>query len=292
MAKRSSFQGTKINPSRFHRSQIKFYCFLIPIAMLFVFPLFMTFNNAFKPVDEANRFPPTIVVERPTLDNFRFFWGLTGQVGVPASRFLVNTIMVTAVTIFFTVIITAMTGYCFSKKKFRLNNVMWTINRAAILFIPVAVEIPRYIIIMNMGIENTFWAHIIPGLATPVGLFMVKQFIDQIPDSLIEAARIDGAGELRIMWNIVFPLIQPALATIVVLTFQGACGATEASNRFVDSETLRTFAFFMGNIPTGGNPVYANVGAALTIVMLVPNLIIFLFLQSKVMNTMAHSGIK
>jgi len=290
--KRSSYQGTKLNPTRFHRSQVKFYAILIPFALLFVFPLVFMIQGAFKPPDEAMRFPPTWIVERPTLDNFRFFMSLTGQAGVPASRFIINTILVTILTVTLTLLVTAMTAYCFSKKKFALNDALFRLNRAAIMFVPVAVEIPRYIIIMNSGLNNRFLAHIIPGLATPVGLFLVKQFVDQVPDALIEAAKIDGAGELRIMWNIVFPQIQPALATLFMLSFQASWGAIEASNRFIESETLRTFAFFMGNIPAGGNPIYMNVGAAAGIIMFLPNLIIFITMQSRVMNTMGHSGIK
>jgi multiple sugar transport system permease protein len=166
------------------------------------------------------------------------------------------------------------------------------VNRMAFLFIPVAVAIPRYIIIMNSGLADRFLAHIVPMLAMPVGLFLVKQFIDQVPDALIEAAKIDGAGEVRIIWSVVLPLIQPALATICVLVFREVWGATEASNMFIENDTLRTFGFFMNNLPAGGNPIFAGVSAAASLVMFVPNLIIFIFMQSRVMNTMSHSGIK
>ena len=289
---KSSFQGTKINPSQFHISQLKFYIILVPVALFMIIPVVYMISQALKPIDELFRFPPTFIVERPTLNNFRAVLRIASGTGVPASRFFLNTFLVTIVTIVATVIITSMTAYALSKKKFRLNTVLGKINQIAIMFVPAAVGIPRYLVIVNSGMYNNFFAHIIPFLAMPVGLFLVKQFVDQIPDELLEAARIDGAGEMRIMFGIVFPLIKPALATIVILTFQGVWGATEASTMFITDDTLRTFSFYLGTLAIGGNPLLAGVGAASGFVMFFPNLVIFIAMQSRVMSTMSHSGIK
>ena len=288
----SGFQGTKINPSRFHRSQLKFYLILIPISLFMVLPVVFIVSQAFKPIDELFRFPPTFIVERPTLANFRHIMRVASGTGVPMSRFLVNTVIVTAVTCFLTIIITAMTAYGLSKKKFKIKNGLLKLNQAALMFVPAAVGIPRYLVIVGSGLNNNFLAHIIPFLAMPVGLFLVKQFVDQVPDELIEAARMDGAGEIKVMWRIVFPLIKPALATVTILTFQAVWGAMESSTMFVEDDTLRTFAFYLGNLAIGGNPVMAGVGAAAGLIMFVPNLVIFIAMQSRVMSTMSHSGIK
>ena len=291
--KKSSFQGTKINPTSFHRSHIKFYLLLTPIALFMTLPLMFTISEAFKPLDELFRFPPTFIVERPTLDNFRHIARLAGDTSVPMSRFLFNTIIVTILTLVLTILITTMSAYALSKKKFRAKGLLLKINQIAFMFIPAAVAIPRYIIIMNIGLDNNFLAHIMPALAMPVGLFLVKQFIDtQVPDELIEAARIDGAGELRILFSLVFPLIRPAIATVAIITFQAVWGAVEASNMFITDDTLRTFAFYLGALSPGDNPALAGVGAASALIMFAPNLIIFIALQSRVMSTMSHSGIK
>jgi len=217
---------------------------------------------------------------------------VTGGTGVPMSRFLVNTIAATLITVVCTIFITAMTAYALSKKKFRAKEWLFKINQAALMFVPTAVLIPRYLVVVNTGLNNNFMAHILPFLAMPVGLFLVKQFVDQVPDALIEAARIDGAGEGRVMWNIVFPQIQPALATVCVLTFQAVWGATEASNLFIEDDTLRTFAFYLSTLAVGDNPMMTGVGAAATLILFFLNLIIFIAMQSRVMNTMSHSGIK
>ena len=289
----SSFQGTKINPTRFHRSQIKFYLLLIPISIFMLLPVMFVVSNAFKPIDELQRFPPTFIVERPSLNNFRYIMQVASGTGVPMSRFLLNTVAVTAVTLVATILITGMTAYALSKKKFRAKEWLFKVNQAALMFVPAAVGLPRYLVIINSGLNNNFMAHIVPFLAMPVGLFLVKQFVDtQVPDSLLEAARIDGAGEIKLLLRVVFPLIKPALATVAIITFQAVWGAVEPSTMFIEDDTLRTFAFYLGSLTAGGAPMMAGVGAAAGMIMFLPNLIIFIALQSRVMSTMSHSGIK
>jgi len=127
----------------------------------------------------------------------------------------------------------------------------------------------------------------------PVGLFLVKQFIDQIPDTLIEAAKIDGANDFIIFFRIIIPLCKPAIATLVILSFQTAWNYTEASSIYINNESFKTFAYFMNTVTSTNNTVAGmGMAAAAALIMFLPNLIIFIFTQSKVMNTMAHSGIK
>ena len=283
----------KINPSRFHHSQIKFYMILFPISIFMLLPVLFVVSNAFKPIDELQRFPPTFIVERPSLNNFRHILAVASDTGVPMSRFLINTLMVTAITLVATIVITGMTAYALSKKKFRAKEWLFKVNQAALMFVPAAVGLPRYLVIINSGLYNNFMAHIIPFLAMPVGLFLVKQFVDtQVPDSLLEAARIDGANEIKLLWRVVFPLIKPALATVAIITFQSVWSATESSTMFIESDTMRTFAFYLGTLAVGGAPMMQGVGAAGAMIMFMPNLIIFIMLQSRVMSTMSHSGIK
>ena len=160
------------------------------------------------------------------------------------------------------------------------------------MFVPIAVTIPRFIIIVNLGLIDKFISNILPIIAMPVGLFLIKQFIDQIPDSLIEAARIDGAGEVTILFRVIMPMVKPALATVAILSFQSAWGATEASVYFINDESLKTFAYYISTFTATGNAATQGVSAASALIMFVPNLIIFIFMQSQVMDTMAHSGIK
>lgn len=291
----SSFQGSKINPSSFHRSQLKFYFILVPLAFFMILPVVYIINHAFKPLDELFMFPPRFLVQKPTLDNFTMLWRAASTTGVPMSRYLFNSIVVSLFTVVANMLIVAMAGYALSKKKFKLKQRLFDINQVALMFVPIAVTIPRYLIIQSLGLMNNFAVHILPLLAMPVGLFLVKQFIDQVPDALIESAQIDGANDFGIITRIIIPVILPAMATVGILTFQLVWNNVETSNLFVTDESIKTLAFYL-NVFTDraqeGSIAGAGMAAAASMIMFVPNLVIFIFMQSKVMNTMSHSGIK
>lgn len=291
--KKNSYQGMKMNPKQHHKSHFKFYALLIPIALFMIMPLVFIINHAFKPMNELFAFPPRFFVIRPTLDNFRMLFGTRVAGGLPMSRYFFNSLFVSGIVVFLTIVISTMAAYALSKKHFKLKNAMFEINTIALMFVPIAVAIPRYLVIANLGIIDTMFAHILPLLAMPVGLFLVKQFIDQLPNELIEAAKIDGAGDFRIYWQIVLPLIKPAMATIAILSFQAVWNNVETSDIFINDDSLRTLAFYMQTLTGQDNTVAgAGVAAAASLVMFLPNLVIFIFMQSKVMDTMAHSGIK
>jgi ABC-type glycerol-3-phosphate transport system permease component len=289
----NSFQGTKINPKKFHRSQIKFLVIIFPIALFMVLPILYIFNHAFKPLDELFLFPPRFFVSRPTFNNFNDLFQVASSTGIPLSRYLFNSIMITLVVIFLSVFVSSMSGYALSKLDFKLKKSLLTLNNIALMFVGASVVIPRYLIIERLGLIDSFWVHILPGLAIPVGLFLIKQFIDQIPDELIEAAQIDGATHFQIYYKIVVPLIKPALATIVIISFQAVWNNAETSVIYINRESLKTFAFYMSTLTNTSNVVAGQgMAAAAALIMFLPNLLIFILLQNKVMNTMAHSGIK
>lgn len=288
----ANFQGNRINPSRFSRGQLKFHAIALPLSVLMIIPVIYTVCNAFKPLGELFKFPPTIFVYNPTMDNFKNLVNLAGSTGIPMTRYFFNSMVVTVLTVVLNLIITIMAAYVFSKKKFKIKGALWEINQMALMFVATAVAIPRYLIIVNLGAYNTWAAHILPLIAMPVGLFLVKQFVDGIPDALIEAAVVDGAGDIIILRKIIIPLSKPALATSVVLTFQQVWGAVESSNNYITNEALRTLPYYVNAIGTNNAIASAGISAAASLLMFIPNLIIFISMQSKVMNTMSHSGIK
>ena len=274
----ASFQGKKINPKKFHPSQIKFYIFLIPFAIFMAIPIVYMFTTAFKPQEELFKFPPSILVYNPTMDNFKSLFDLFETSSVPASRYLFNSILVTLLTVVISVILSVSAGYVLSKKHFKGQKLLFEINTLALMFVPIAVTIPRFIIIVNLGLIDKFISNILPIIAMPIGLFLVKQFIDQIPDAVIEAARIDGAGEFTILFRVIIPMVKPALATIAILSFQSAWGATEASVYFLNDESLKTFAYYITTFASGTNAATQGVSAASALIMFVPNLIIFIIM--------------
>lgn len=285
-----------MNPRGFHPSQIKFYVILLPLAVVMLLPIIFIFSNAFKPPDELFAYPPRFFVSRPTLKNFTDLFSRMASSGVPVSRYLFNSIVITLVTVGASIVVSSTAAYAFSKKRFGLKKMLFAINTVALMFVPIAVTIPRFLVVHRLGLMDTFWVHILPALAMPVGLFLLKQFIDGIPDEVMDAAWVDGATDLRIYWDIILPMIRPAIATIAILTFQATWNNAEISTLYVNAENLKTFAFYLSTLTTsttGANTVAGQgIAAAASLIMFLPNLVIFMFLQSQVMSTMAHSGLK
>ena len=288
----ASFQGKKINPKHFHISQLKFFIFLVPFGLFMVLPIVYIFTTAFKPADELFKFPPSFLVKNPTWDNYKALFELMAGSSVPASRYLFNSIIVTVLTVVISILLAVSAGYVLSKKNFKGRNVLFEINTLALMFVPIAVSIPRFIIIVNLGLVDRFIANILPIIAMPIGVFLLKQFIDQIPDALIEAAKMDGASELGILFRVIIPMVRPALATVAILSFQSAWGNVEASTLYLNNESLKTFAYYITTFSTGNATITQGITAASALIMFLPNLIIFIVMQSNVMDTMAHSGIK
>lgn len=289
---RNRIRKNGINPQHFSAGQIKLLLYIIPIAVIMGLPILFIFVNAFKPMDELFAYPPRFFVRNPTLQNFQKLFALSGETNIPASRYLFNSVVSTALVVFGNLAVAVMTAYVFSKREFRGKKVFLTVNMLALMFLTVAVAIPRYFIIVYTGLQDSFFANVIPLIISPVNVFLVKQFIDQIPNALIEAAVIDGAGDFAILRKIIIPLSKSALATVAITSFQSAWGATEASTLYINNENLKTFSFYISTLTSSGGVATAGVSAAATLIMFLPNLIIFIFCQSRVMNTMAHSGIK
>lgn len=308
--KKNKIRIIGINPKRFEKGQLKFLMYLVPIAIIMMLPIVFIISNAFKPFEEFFIYPPRLFTTRPTLDNFRNLAATSANKAIPASRYLFNSLVSTGAVVLLTLIITSAAAYCMSKKKYRLKKVLFEVNTLALMFVPVAVAIPRYFIIDSLGLIDSFLSSIVPLLAMPVGLFLVKQFIDQMPDGILEAAAIDGASDYYVLRKIVLPNIAPALATVAMLTFQSAWNSTEASVYYMHNEAIKNFAYYlttltasggnandmMGAFTGAGGVVSAVAGmgisAAGTLIMFIPNLVLFIVLQSRVMNTMAHSGMK
>ena len=289
-----AYKGHKINPNKFEVGQIKIFLLVLPLVILTGLPIVFIIFHAFKPMEELFAFPPKFITTNPTLDNFRKLFKASRTAGIPLSKYVFNSLLITVSVVFLSLFFSTEASYALSKLKFKGRNMMMQINQFALMFVPVAVMIPRYLVVNTMGLTNTYWAHILPLIPLPVALFLIKQFVDQVPQSLIEAAYMDGATEIHIYFKVVLPLIKPAIATAAILVFQQVWTNMEASNYYVNDEGLKSLAFYMNTLSSGtGNTVAGQgVAAAASLIMFVPNLVLFCILQKNVMNTMAHSGIK
>ena len=290
----AAYKGHRMNPDKFEKGQIKLYLFVIPLALITGLPIVYIIFHAFKPMEELFAFPPKFITTNPTFDNFRQLFKASRAAGIPLSKYLFNSILITVSVVFSSMILSSAAAYAMSKLKFKGRDLVFNINQLALMFVPVAVMIPRYLVVEFLGLTDTYWSQILPLIPLPVSVFLLKQFVDTVPDSLIEAAYMDGATELHVYFKIIIPMIKPALATAAILVFQQVWSNLEASNYYISDEGLKSLVFYMNTLASAnGNSVAGQgVQAAASLLMFLPNLILFCFLQNKVMNTMAHSGIK
>lgn len=288
-----AFTVTQLNPKKFQSSQIKFLIILLPICAVMILPIIYIINQAFKPLDELFYFPPQLFVKNPTFSNFTDLGRLAQTTGLPWARYLLNSLLITVVYVIFVLIITLLAAYGLAKKNFKGRNAIFKINQLALMFVAVAVAIPNYLIISYLGLIDNFLVHIIPSLAVPVYVFLLKQYIDDgVPNEILESAKLDGANDFQILRTFVVPLVKPAIATIAILAFQSIWNSGGASAIYLNSESLKTFPYYLGLLQASAGIRATGVAAASSLIIFVPNLIIFIVMQSKVMNTMAKSGIK
>jgi ABC-type glycerol-3-phosphate transport system permease component len=267
---------------------------LVLLSVFMLTPIVYILNNAFKPYQELFIYPPNVFVRHPTFENFLELLSSTKNTAVPILRYIFNSLVVTGIAVVAITLVSAMCAYPMSKMKFPGQKLVFGTIILSLLFVPETVSIPRYLVVSHLGIFNTYWGHVLPLLAAPTSVFLMKQFMDQLPDELLDSARIDGAREFTLFVRIVIPIVMPAVATIAMIAFRSAWGDTETSTLFMQDDAMRTLPFYIDTLTSGMANSVARQGAAAAaaLVLFLPNLIIFLAFQSKVISTMAHSGIK
>lgn len=265
------------------------YTFLILVGCFMALPLVYAISNSLKPLDELFVFPPKFFVQNPTLDNFSDLFVIMGKSWVPFSRYVFNTLLITIVGTFGCVVITSMGAYVLAKKKFPGRDMIFNIVVTSLMFSGYVTQIPNYLVMAEIGWVDTFWAVIVPAFGMPMGLFLSKQYMEGIPDTLLEAARIDGSSEWRIFWQIVMPMSKPAWVTVIIFSVQGLWNS-KASN-FIFSEDLKTLPYALQQILNGGI-ARTGVGSAVTVIMMIVPIATFILSQRQIMETMASSGLK
>jgi multiple sugar transport system permease protein len=190
---------------------------MVGLAVVSVAPLLWMLSVSFMAPGEASQFPPKLLPDSPTLHNYRELFAKAGM-----GRYLTNSFLVAGATTVVALLLNTLAGYAFAKLRFAGRERLFR-ALLAILVIPAQVAMmPLFLLLKEMGLVNTYAGAIVPGLAGVFGIFLVRQYARAIPDELLEAARIEGAGELRIFWQIVLPLLKPILVTLAVFSFMGA----------------------------------------------------------------------
>ncbi len=277
------------HPNRSLGGDLGIYFMLAAVACLMAFPLVFAIGSALKPLDELFRFPPTVFPQHPTIDNFSDLIVTMGQSWVPFSRYILNTVFITAAGTFGHLIIASMAAFVLAKYDFPGGRFFFGVVTTALMFSGYVTGIPNYVIMSKLNMIDKYWALLLPAFAAPIGLFMMKQFMEGLPTALIEAAHIDGANEFRIFWSIVMPNVKPAWLTVIIFSVQSLWN-TSAST-VIYSEAKKTLVYALQQIQAGGI-ARAGQAAAVTVVVMAVPIAIFILSQSQILETMASSGIK
>ena len=264
---------------------------MLTLMGLFMFiPMYYVVIQSFKPLDELFMFPPRFYVMRPTLDNFADLFTLMGDSWVPFSRYIFNTVFITIMGTLGNLIFASMAAYSLAKLRFPGRKAIFQIIVMSLMFHSTVNQVTHFIILSSFGWIDTYLAIIIPSLASTMGLYLMKQFMESsVPDTVLESARLDGASEFRTYLIIAMPMVKPAWLTLMVECFKSLWN--EGSSVYIHSEELKTFNYAIGQILSGGI-ARSGAGAASTVLMMMVPIMVFVFNQSKIVETMGSSGMK
>ncbi|MGN1156095.1 MAG: carbohydrate ABC transporter permease [Agathobacter sp.] len=258
-------------------------------GVLMALPLVMIVNNALKPLDELFQYPPKLFVKNPTLENFTDLFVAMNSSWVPFSRYLLNTLIITVGGTVGHVILASLAAYPLAKHDFKGKKLLFNMVVLSMMFSWTVTQIPNYMIISWLGINNNYLALILPACSYGMGLYLMKQFMEQIPDSLIESARLDGASEFQVFRTIIMPNVKPAWLTLAIFQFQQMWGNT--GSMFLRDEELKPLQYSLQQIAAGGT-ARAGASAAVTFIIAAIPITFFLICQSNVLETMTTSGMK
>ncbi len=261
--------------------------FLVGIVM--ALPMIYVITSAFKPLEEIFLFPPRMYAQNPTLSNFKQMSGLLSNLWVTFDRYLFNSVVVSLVSTFGYLIIATLAAYPLAKHDFPGKSAINSVIVVALMFNASVTGLVRYLMMSMFGMIDTYASMIFPTFASTMGVFLCIQYLSTLPNVMLEAGKIDGAGEFRIFWQIVLPNIRPVMFTILIFQFQSAWNISPSD--VVYSESLKTLPLVLSQIASAGIS-RAGVGSAAALIMMIPPIFVFIISQSNVMETMTHSGIK
>ena len=283
------FKRSKTGPARSRGGDTAVFLILIIVGLFMILPFVYAIVQSLKPTEEIFAYPPKFFVRNPTFDNYKILSQLVDSLWIPFGRYFINSTIVTLIGTGANLLLSSMAAFAFAKYNFPGNKWMFSLVVAALLFSGTVTALPQYIIMSGLGLINTLFAVIIPAAATPLGLFLMKNFMVQIPDTVIEAATIDGAGILRIYYKICMPLVKPAALTLIIFSFQGLWNSTGGS--YIYEEAWKLLPTVLNDVASAGIARVGSASAA-SVLMMIPPCVLFIFTQSRIVETMAFSGIK
>lgn len=266
------------------------FLILAAVGLFMAFPLVFVINNAFKPLDEIFLFPPKIWVMNPTTENFSDLFYMMMKSQVPFSRYVMNSLFITLAGTVGSIVLSSMCAYPLAKIRAPGVGAIFALIVTTLMFPREITLLPNYLLFVKLGILNNYAALILPTLASSLGLFLMKQFMEStIPDAILESARIDGAGEFTTLFRIVMPMVKPAWLTFIIFSVQALWN--ETGSLYIYREELKTLPYALSQIMGGGIARTGAAAAAMVFTLLVP-IGTFIFTQSNIIETLSSSGIK
>lgn len=282
--------GTGLHANRSAAGTAVVFLILLFTSLLMMMPFVYSIVQSLKPMEELFAFPPKFFVQNPTTENYQKLFQLTENLWVPFSRYVFNSVFVSVAGTGLYILVASMAAYSLAFGDFPGAKLFNEIVVQALLFSSSVLAVSQYVILAKGRMLNTYWAVILPALSAPLGLFLMRQFMEQmIPKSMLEAAQIDGAGTFTTFWRVVMPVVKPAWLTLIIFTFQSLWSG--AGNKYIYREDLKVLPTVLSQISAGGM-ARAGVAAAAAVVLMIPPILVFMAAQRNVLETMATSGIK
>ena len=258
-------------------------------AFMFL-PMFYVIMQSLKPLDELWMFPPRFYVINPTFSNFGDLFTLMNTSWVPFSRYIFNTVFVAVTGTVGNLFFGSLAAYALAKIAFPGGKTIFKTIRMSLMFHQTVTQTTNFIIMSALGMLDTQWAIIIPAWGSTLGLYLMKQFMEtNVPNTVLESSRRDGASELKTFWVIAMPMVKPGWLTLIVYCFQNLWNS--GSSIYIHSEQLKSFNYAIGQITAGGIK-RAGASAAATVVMMMVPIMVFVITQSNIIETMGSSGMK
>lgn len=272
------------------RSQWKYvwmYGVLGIVALLMLFPLLWLLSTSLKsPTENIFQFPPQLLPSQPTFNNFVRVWQTN-----PFGQYLFNSTLIAVLTVGLNLLFCALAAYPLARLEFRGREVIFTAIVTTIMIPFQIVMIPLYILIVQLGMKNSYLGIIFPAIASAFGIFLLRQAFQGVPKELEEAARIDGCSELGLWWHIMLPAIRPALVTLAIFVFIGSWSDFLWPLIVIDRPEFYTLPLGVAML-AGTFSLDWRLVAAGSVISIAPILVLFLFLQRYIVPTETGSGVK
>jgi multiple sugar transport system permease protein len=266
--------------------QVLVYSLLVLGAVLALLPMVWMVSASLMPAGAANSYPPRLIPEQVTWEHYRALF-----TRLNLGRYLVNSTVIAVTVTLISLLINSMAGYAFAKLRFRGRDRVFRLLSMG-LVIPVQVSmLPLFLLLRQMGLINTYWGVIVPGMASIFGIFLIRQYALSIPDDLIDAARIDGASEFRIYRSIVLPVIRPILATLAIWTFLGTWNDFMWPLIVLSDDRMFTLPVALANL-LGERAQDTELMMAGSVLTVLPVMLVFIFLQRYYVEGITMGSVK